>query len=84
MILESLIENRFFELESESFPRIPVEDLPQEDETRSFIYILKVIAVIDDELRENEITWIDTSFLPPDVSAIQELLKDKLLRRAGL
>ena len=84
LILESLIENRFFELESESFPRIPIEDLPQGDETRSFIYILKVIAVIDDELRENEITWIDTSFLPPDVSAIQELLKDKLLRRAGL
>lgn len=83
-ILEILIENRFFELETESYPRIPIEQLPLGAGTRSFIYILKVIAVVDGELRENEITWIDTSFLPTEVAAIQEMLNENLLGLPGL
>ncbi len=83
-IIDILIENRFFELETESYPRIPLDQLPAGAGTRSFIYTLKVIAVVDGELRENEITWIDTSFLPTEVSAIQKMLNDNLLGQPGL
>ncbi len=79
-ILETLIENRFFELSTEAYTRIPLEELPGGASARDFTYILKVITVSNGQILQNEITWVDTSFLPGELLVIQEMLNDRFLR----
>ena len=70
-VTETIIENGFFEMETKRYSGGGGTGI-------NYTYELKVILVIDGEVKENEITWTSTRGLPDQLLSIEEVINSDL------
>ena len=70
-VTETIIENGFFEMETKRYSGGGGTGI-------NYTYELKVILVIDGEVKENEITWTSTRGVPDQLLSIEEVINSDL------